>query len=328
MTARWLALHVFYGADQDTAIVEAIGPTLRRLRASGSISRYFFVRYWNGGPHLRVRLECLRSVAEVERAFRQGIKPFFHEATFDVADVRHYTEESARMHAWEQRLAGDQEGLVEPLEPVQPSCTIQARPYRFDEKRYGGPSAEEDTHDHFCASTRIACSVLELTAKNPASRPVFALHAAAIVPAVLEASDSVALEYFTRCGELEPDLDHIPGERRWQDRDFLPYASQRAALEDVRALLDRRNPSAPEFWLLLLEGWRSELRRRREFLIHARGAHGLQVHPDHLIIVDMHLFLNRLGIGLTVECYLYYLIAGTLRDRITTVSNTATGTLT
>ncbi len=316
MSAPWLALYVFYGGDQDRAIVDSIAPALRRLRASGSIARYFFIRYWNGGPHLRIRAECLRPVVEVEREIRQEIERFLPDAPRDLTDVARYTAESARIHKIEQDLAGKQAGLVEPLEPLHPSGTIQTRPYRFDEERYGGPWAAEDSHDHAWASTEIAFSVLELTTNNPALRRVFALHAAAIVPGVLEADDSTALDYFTRCSEWEVDIGHIHGERRWEDGGFLPYPRQRAALNDVRALMDGRVPAAPEFWCLLLETWRRELVRRREFLVCAYREHRMQVRPDLLILDAMHLFMNRLGMGLTVECYLYHLVAGTLRDRI------------
>jgi hypothetical protein len=288
-------LSVFYSGDQNTVIVEAIAPTLRRLRTSGWIARYFFVRYWNGGPHLRIRMECLRPVAEVEREFRQDIQPGLQGASLDAAEIGRYNAESAQLHSLEARLAGAEARVVEPLEPLQPSGTIQTRPYRFDEERYGGPWAAEDTHDHAWASTEIACAVLESTMKNPASRQVFALHAAAVVPAVLEVADAAAFEYFIRCSELETDRGSHRGERRWENHGFLPYESQRAALDDVRALTDRRAPSVPEFWLLLLEAWRTELERRREFLVQTRAVHGLRLHPDHLILDAMHLF--RIGWG-------------------------------
>jgi hypothetical protein len=215
----------------------------------------------------------------------------------------------------EQTLLGGRLGL-EPLEPIQPSRTIQMRPYRFDEERYGGTWAEEDTHEHAWASTKIACSVLELTTDNPQSRRLFALHAAAVASRVLDASDSKILEYFGRCSELEPDSFETRGDQGWEERGFLQYRTQGAALDDLRALIEGRNPPAPEFWLLLLEAWREELERRRAFLFEALGGHGLNAHPNYLILDAMHLFLNRLGMGLTIECYLYYLIAGALRDRM------------
>src|SRR5262249_40755584 len=144
----WLALYVFYGGDQDQAIIDSIGPGLRRLRESGWIARYFFVRYWNGGPHVRIRAECLRPVSEVERELRQEIARFLDDAPSGVTDIARLTAEAARIHSLEKQLAEKQVLFVEPIEPLQPSGTIQTRPYRFDEERYGGPWAAEDTHQH------------------------------------------------------------------------------------------------------------------------------------------------------------------------------------
>lgn len=329
MTAPWLALHIFCRGDQDSVIVDLIFPTLRRLRTGRWLARYFFIRYWNGGPHLRVRMQCLQPVGEVEREFREAVEPLLDRASFDASEDGRYAAEAERIYKMERTFSGGQwDG--EPLETIQPSGTIQARPYRFDEERYGGCWAEESTHDHAWASTEIACSVLELTRNSAASPCVFALHAAAVASRVLlETSGSRVLEYFTRCSELEPEpeLFETHGERRWEDRGFLAYRKQGAALDDVRGLIEGRDPRAPEFWLLLLEAWREELVLRREFFSRARSVRGLQVQPDHLILDAMHLFLNRLGMGLTMECYLYYLIAGALRDRVSALSSDVQGPL-
>jgi len=271
-------------------------------------------------------MQCLRSADEVEREFREAVQPFLDIAFADATEQARYAAESERIYKMERTLVGGQ-AVLEPLEPIQPFGKIQVRPYRFDEERYGGSWAEESTHDHAWASTEIACSVLELTRNNPESRRVFALHAAAVVPRALDTSDSRVLEYFTRCCELDPDSSDTRGERRWEERGFLPYGMQGAALDDVRSLIEGREPSAPEFWRVLLDAWREELVRRREFLLKARIVHGLKVHPDYLVLDAMHLFLNRLGMSLTIECYLYYLIANTLRDRISALCRDVQGTL-
>jgi hypothetical protein len=315
MTAPWLALHIFYWGDQDSVIVDLIFPTLRRLRTGHWLARYFLIRYWNGGPHLRVRMQCLQPVGDVEREFRRAVEPFLGRASFDTSERERYAAEAARIYEMERTFSGGQwEG--EPLEAIQPSGTIQARPYRFDAERYGGCWAEESTHDHAWASTEIACSVLELTRNSAASRYVFAFHAAAVASRILlDTSESSVLNYLTRFSELETELFETHRDRRWEDRGLLAYGKQGAALDDVRGLIEGRALRAPEFWLVLLGAWREELALRREFLSRARSVDGLHVHPDYLILDATHLFLNRLGMDLTMECYLYYLIAGTLRDR-------------
>lgn len=60
MTPRmdWWAFHVFLfdPAQGEACLLEDIMPALRDLLAQGRVSSWFFIRYWEGGPHLRVRL--------------------------------------------------------------------------------------------------------------------------------------------------------------------------------------------------------------------------------------------------------------------------------
>src|SRR2546428_6607808 len=57
MDNEWVALHVFYASDANPIVVEAVRPLVRRLREDGLISRWFFIKYWQEGPHLRVRFK-------------------------------------------------------------------------------------------------------------------------------------------------------------------------------------------------------------------------------------------------------------------------------
>jgi thiopeptide-type bacteriocin biosynthesis protein len=55
----WTGLHCFLdlsSADVDAFIVETLAPALNRSRRDGRIADRFFIRYAEGGPHLRVRV--------------------------------------------------------------------------------------------------------------------------------------------------------------------------------------------------------------------------------------------------------------------------------
>jgi thiopeptide-type bacteriocin biosynthesis protein len=59
--ARWFALHLFLAdaAQADRFLIEWVAPRVRRLRSEQHASAWFFLRYWEGGPHLRLRLRDL-----------------------------------------------------------------------------------------------------------------------------------------------------------------------------------------------------------------------------------------------------------------------------
>jgi thiopeptide-type bacteriocin biosynthesis protein len=54
---KWVSLHVFYSGDADPMMVEAVRPLVARLREDGLIEAWFFIKYWKGGPHLRLRFK-------------------------------------------------------------------------------------------------------------------------------------------------------------------------------------------------------------------------------------------------------------------------------
>lgn len=59
----WFALHIFLSdaAAADRFLLDWVTPQVRRLMGSGGASGWFFLRYWEGGPHLRLRLRGLSS---------------------------------------------------------------------------------------------------------------------------------------------------------------------------------------------------------------------------------------------------------------------------
>ncbi|MEU1790398.1 lantibiotic dehydratase C-terminal domain-containing protein [Streptomyces sparsogenes] len=52
----WTAVHLFHQGDLDTLLLEAVVPALTGLARKGRVRGHFFLRYWEGGPHLRVRI--------------------------------------------------------------------------------------------------------------------------------------------------------------------------------------------------------------------------------------------------------------------------------
>ncbi|NDU71194.1 hypothetical protein GWI34_00940 [Actinomadura sp. DSM 109109] len=62
MSAEWVSVHVYAHADLDVQVVPLAG-LLSSVANSVDARAWFFLRYWDGGPHVRLRLLC-----ESERA--------------------------------------------------------------------------------------------------------------------------------------------------------------------------------------------------------------------------------------------------------------------
>jgi len=55
----WLGLHIFYSGDADELLKRSIARFLSRWKSFLSpVSPWFFIRYWEGGSHIRLRLQA------------------------------------------------------------------------------------------------------------------------------------------------------------------------------------------------------------------------------------------------------------------------------
>ncbi len=52
----WVSVHVHYQTGLDRLLTEAVDPLIRRLGEEGLHNGWFFLRYWDGGTHLRLRI--------------------------------------------------------------------------------------------------------------------------------------------------------------------------------------------------------------------------------------------------------------------------------
>jgi thiopeptide-type bacteriocin biosynthesis protein len=60
--SRWLALHCHTPEPFEPFLREVIAPAVRLLLEDGTADRWFFIRYWEGGPHIRLRLHVHEDV--------------------------------------------------------------------------------------------------------------------------------------------------------------------------------------------------------------------------------------------------------------------------
>ena len=71
--SRWLSVHCHTPEPFEPFLREVIAPAVRLLLEDGTADRWFFIRYWEGGPHIRLRLhihqDVLAHVLEVLRRF-------------------------------------------------------------------------------------------------------------------------------------------------------------------------------------------------------------------------------------------------------------------
>lgn len=52
----WISAYLFYTGSANKYLIECIQPFIKKMKYEKGLIRYFFIRYYEGGPHIRLRL--------------------------------------------------------------------------------------------------------------------------------------------------------------------------------------------------------------------------------------------------------------------------------
>jgi hypothetical protein len=170
----WLSLHIYLSGVPETEafMEEQLAPRLRSWTSAGQLDSWFFIRYWEGGPHIRVRLTgSITADAESVRA--------------DLADAAqaYLIDQPVTREIYYQAHSFDGKPVDHAALPWHEQGSVVAIPYEAEIQRYGGPEALLASERLFGLSSSIAMSVVKATRHDMAKRASlsFGLMAASIL---------------------------------------------------------------------------------------------------------------------------------------------------
>lgn len=145
----WLGIHVFYDGDLDLLITDLVSEVAARLEANGAATDLFFLRYWEAGPHLRIRvLPAPGRVADARRVVHETATAFLARhpspSLVDQAGYEKIAAEFARL-----------ERMPHYLRARRPNNSVAEFIYRPETHKYGSGAPLRATEDHF-----VRCSGL------------------------------------------------------------------------------------------------------------------------------------------------------------------------
>jgi hypothetical protein len=151
-TGEWVSAHIYHGGDLDRLLTGAVRPLVAEL---GAGTDFFFLRYWDGGPHLRLRIPVAGPArrAEVEALVRDRCAAY-------LAGNPSPGRLSPAGYARTAAALARGEGLTTYLTELQPDDSVALTPYRPEHDRYGHGPALAAVERHFVESSRIALRVL------------------------------------------------------------------------------------------------------------------------------------------------------------------------
>ena len=251
----------------DLFLLRIAAPLLRDLEGTGN---WFFIRYGEGGPHLRIRV----TVDNPE------VSEFIHERFRQAAPG--HVDAAPLATEW---LSGD--------EPKLQPGTVHRIGYEPEVERYGGPRALPLNERLFCQSTSLALGIMGATLDNVDQRIGQAIK-------IMIASVRSLTDDHSAVGDIF--RSYAAG---WQS--FLaptgwtpdgapvslpdPHAIETALLEQPG---ERRSYSA---------AWRSCLETLVGHLDSADAAPLTATKPN-IVMSQLHMFCNRLGLSPAMEFHL------------------------
>jgi thiopeptide-type bacteriocin biosynthesis protein len=189
---EWVSAHLFYHGDLDRVVVDAVEPVITALGAGSTPPQWFFLRYWDGGPHVRLRLRSADTPAGRLRALvveRAGSYFRAHPAPTSMPPAD-YVREARQLAA--------AEGMADYLRAPVANNSVVFIPYRREHDRYGAGASVEAVERHFTDSSRIALDLLR-AGLSPGRRATAAL------------SLILLTWYLCDLGAHAGDLDHTTG---------------------------------------------------------------------------------------------------------------------
>ena len=168
----WLSLHCFLTdpRQQEAFLASRIVPLMREWTVAGAVESWFFIRYWEGGPHLRLRLrgQITADPAQVIASLGNGIATWM-------------TPEPLRREDYYAAHGFDGTAVDIAALPWFAEGSIEAIAYVPELQRYGGAAAIAASEQLFAQSSAVAAALVRAAPGDMHRRTAlaFALMAAA-----------------------------------------------------------------------------------------------------------------------------------------------------
>ncbi|WP_055547089.1 thiopeptide-type bacteriocin biosynthesis protein [Streptomyces kanamyceticus] len=281
--SRWTSFHLHAASNAqsviDRVVTEAVGPV-----AGGR--PWFFIRYWQGGPHVRLRLagldaaEVARTEAELTRLLADAGRLRAAEQPLSTGDYR----------ADATRFAANESGADRHVQELRPPGVHPAT-YEPETERYGGAALMPRTEELFQLSSELVLALLPHVT-SAGARSALALRATISAAAALGGPEEQAAYY----------ANSVVAWRSWAAGfGCTPEQLDRlCSVEGTRggaAATDPARHGPFGSWHTGLGDLVGEIRATT------------QVHPGQILFSHVHMLHNRLGRSLFDELRTYAWLA-------------------
>ncbi|MEL6556882.1 MAG: thiopeptide-type bacteriocin biosynthesis protein [Bacteroidota bacterium] len=119
--SKWLAGYIYYGEPLDRVVEEAVIPFVTEVMKNDWVDNFFFIRYWERGPHIRLRFlgDPDKLEAELKPFWLKYFDDYFAKSPSERQEPN-FADDVAEEHRW------------------FPNNSVQFIEYEPETERYGG----------------------------------------------------------------------------------------------------------------------------------------------------------------------------------------------
>ena len=281
--SRWRAFHLYYHEQPDRLLDELVHPLVASLLARGEIDSFFFVRYFLGGPHVRLRVRLCGDERAVAEEIRGAAEQFFRTCPSCLSiPIEKIREAHPTIMALDPAETDD---------TIYPDNTVRSAPFVPESERYGGAHRLADSLAYFALSSCRALRWLRERGGDPGTRLSSALQHLGLWALALAGDEREALRlahYPVASWELAPVRLVEKGDLAFGGQKDRHVLSLRVRIESLTTGGD----------------WEGDLGADRHFEGTLRGFPGRL----RILTSQLHMAANRLGLHNSEEFYLARLL--------------------
>jgi thiopeptide-type bacteriocin biosynthesis protein len=139
---KWLGAYLYYAEPWEKILVEAVKPFAEQIINQGHAEQYFFIRYWEKGPHIRLRFKGDANV--LDNKVKPQLTEYFEAYFKSNSSVREEPN-------WPEDITEDRKWY--------PNNSIQFVEYEPEVGRYGGEHGIVIAEQQFQAASKAILAV-------------------------------------------------------------------------------------------------------------------------------------------------------------------------
>lgn len=152
MKKMWNQWNLYYHGNLDEFISTCIKRIVQECKKREDSIEWFFIRYWTGGPHVRLRFKT---------GYEKDIDDTIREAMKRHCDESKVQEIDKRCIAAQQEKLGFLEGVGVAVNDISHHGSIRRLKYIPENEKYGFGEILKISEWHFCCSSEYVIKVLQ-----------------------------------------------------------------------------------------------------------------------------------------------------------------------